>query len=165
VDKGTKLLMVDNDMWVFMPSAAKPIRVSARQRLTGNAVYGDVVRLQFVGNYKAEMGKPDHFQGRSAIVLILTAIDGRPVTYDRIEYWIDSATHSPLKALYESADGKILREGYFDTFRTVFGVKRPSHFRLVDHLEPSHVTTIVFSGEKRVKLPDLLFERENFARD
>jgi hypothetical protein len=165
VDKGTKLLMVDNDMWVYMPSAAKPIRVSARQRLTGNAVYGDIVRLQFVGNYKAELSRQEKFQGRNAYVLLLTAIDGRPVTYDRIEYWVDATTHSPLKALYESPDGKILREGYFDKFRPVFGVKRPSHFRLIDHLEPSHITTLVFSGEKRKKLPDLLFERENFARD
>jgi len=164
-DRGTKVLLVDNDMWVYLPTTAKPIRISPRQRLTGNAAYGDIVRLNFIGNYTAKFAREDNFKGRKAEVLELTAIEGKPVTYDRVEYWVDAKTKSPLKALYESSAGKVLREGYFDKFASVMGVKRPTRMTLVDHLEPHHTTILVFSGAKKANLPDLLFEKENFARD
>jgi hypothetical protein len=164
-DQGTKVLMVVDEMWVYLPSAAKPVRVSPRQKLTGNAAYGDVARLNFTGNYKASFKRTDKMKGSSAHVLDLVAIEGKPVTYDRIEYWVDAKTSKPLKALYGTASGKVLREGYFEKFANVLGVNRPTVFRLVDHMEPQHETYLLFKNTKKVSLPDIAFERQNLSRD
>jgi outer membrane lipoprotein-sorting protein len=165
IDKGTKVLMVDDQMWVYVPTTAKPIRIAARQRLTGNAAYGDVARLSFVDNYTAKILREDTFKGKKSTVLELSSVPGRPVTYDRVEYWIDAANQRPLKALYQTSSGKTLREGYFEDFKEVFGIMRPTKFVLVDVLSTDHTTNLIFSDAKKKKLPDLLFEKQNFGRN
>lgn len=165
VDEGTKVLMVEQEMWIYLPSTAKPVRISPSQKLSGNAAYGDVARLNFTGNYRAKLKGKQDYHGKPAYVLDLQAIEGRPVTYDRIEYWIDVASKRPLKALYSTSAGKILREGYFERFAPVLGVERPTLFRLVDHIEPDHVTTLVFKNTQKASLPEIAFERQNLSRD
>ncbi len=164
-DKGTKALMVDEQMWIYVPSTSKPIRIAPRQKVMGNAAYGDIVRLSFEGNYTAKFVREDKFKDKKAIVLDLIAIEDKPVTYDRVEYWIEADTHRPLKALYQTTSGKTLREGFFDKFANVLGVQRPTRLVLQDFLQKDHVTNLVFSEAKKTSLPDLLFDKENFARD
>jgi hypothetical protein len=161
----TRVLMVDTDMWVQMPTTAKPVRVSARQKLMGNAAYGDVARLTFVGNYTAKFVREDKFGQEDAWVFDLTAIAGRPVTYDRVEYWVSRATNRPLRAYYQTAAGKIIREGLFEGYAEVFGKSRPQRFVLVDHLRKDHVTTLLFKNPRKKNLPDLLFEKQNLGRE
>ena len=57
IDKGTKVLLINNDMWIYVPSSAKPIRIAPQQKIAGNAAYGDVARLNFVGNYTPKFVK------------------------------------------------------------------------------------------------------------
>jgi len=165
VDRGTKVLMVENQMYVSTPAAAKPVRISPRQRIAGNAAYGDVVRLNFIDNYSAKLLRSEKHEGREAYVLELNAKDDRPVTYDRVVYWVDKANQRPLKALYQTASGKTIREATFGGYRRVLGAERPTEFVLTDHLERNHVTTLKFEGTRAASLPDLLFDKQNFARD
>jgi hypothetical protein len=165
VDRGTKLLMVDNQMHVSTAAAAKPIRISPRQKLAGNAAYGDVVRLNFIENYSAKWLRKDKYEGREVDVLELHAIEGRPVTYDRLEYWVEAKTSRPVRAFFQTASGRTMRESYFEDFKTVMGVQRPTKMRIVDHLQKSHVTLLYFQDTRAAELPDLLFDKQNFARD
>src|ERR1051326_4121523 len=50
-DKGKFLLMLRDAMWIYMPSASRPIRISPLQRLTGQASNGDVARTNFTVDY------------------------------------------------------------------------------------------------------------------
>jgi hypothetical protein len=164
-EAGTQVLMVGPDMWVKVPSSAKAVRISAKQKLTGNAAYGDVARLSFLGNYTAKILRSDKFEGKAdAWVLDLTSIEDRPVTYDKVEYWVEKKTSRPLKAIYKTASGKVLREGTFGDWQNVFGVERPTRFVLVNSLQSNHVTTLRFENPVRKTLPDLLFERQNLGR-
>ena len=165
VERGTKVLMIDDQMWVQMPATEKPLRISAKQRLLGNAAYGDITRLNFTGNYHAKIKGREQYKERKVIVLELAAISGKPVTYDRVDYWIDEVTFEPVKALYMTEAGKVLREGYFEDFSLSFGLKRPNKLVLVDYLEPQHITELIFSKFKKANLPELLFEKQNFGRN
>ncbi len=165
VDVGTRVLFVDNDMWIYIPTTAKPVRVSPRQKLAGNAAYGDVTRLNFVGNYTAEYLRADTYEKRAAHVLDLTAIKDRPVTYDKIEYWIDKENNRPLRMLYKTMTGKIVRESYFDDYKSLFGVMRPNKFIIVDALDKSHVTTLVFKNTKQRQFADVIFQKQNLGRE
>lgn len=164
-DVGTRVLFVDNDMWIFIPSTAKPVRVSPRQKLAGNAAYGDVTRLNFVGNYTAKYLREDKFEKTAVHVLDLTAIKDRPVTYDRIEYWVDKANNRPVRMLYKTATEKVIREGTFDDFKPLFGVDRPNKFVITDALDKSHVTTLTFKDTKKRTFADAVFQKQNLGRD
>lgn len=165
VDVGTRVLFVDNDMWIFVPSSAKPMRVSPRQKLAGNAAYGDVTRLNFVGNYTAKYLRQDTFEKRPAHVLDLTSIAGRPVTYDRIEYWLDKENKRPLRLIFKTISEKVIREATFDDFQQVFGVKRPNKFIIVDAIDRGHVTTLIFKDAKAKEFSDVIFQKQNLGRD
>lgn len=165
IDRGTKVLMVGNEMWVYVPSTAKPLKVPARQKLTGNAVYGDITRLSFVDNYSAKILRDDQFEKKKCVVLELNAIEGKAVTYDRIEYWVEKSSHRPLKAVYMTASGKSLKEARFEKYGDVFGVQRPSEFEISDFLKKDHVTRLFFGKAVTKAMPDLLFEKQNLGRD
>lgn len=164
-DVGTRVLFVENDMWIYIPSTAKPVRVSPRQKLAGNAAYGDVTRLNFVGNYTAKYLREDKYEKRPVHVLDLTAIKDRPVTYDRIEYWIDKANNRPVRMLYKTMTEKVVREGFFEDFQPLFGVERPNKFIITDALDKSHVTTLVFKDTKKRTFADAVFQKQNLGRD
>jgi hypothetical protein len=163
-EKNTKVLMVGQDMWVKTESNSKPIRISANQKLTGNAAYGDVARLSFVGNYTPTLLRKDKFKGEEAYVLKLESIVNRPVTYDKVEYWVSTKSYRPLKALYMTFSDKIIREGGFEDYKDVFGMQRPTTFTLINLLQKDHTTTLKFSEPKKASLPDLLFEKQNLGR-
>jgi hypothetical protein len=50
-EKGKYLLMLRDAMWIYMPSASRPIRISPLQRLMGQASNGDVARTSFTVDY------------------------------------------------------------------------------------------------------------------
>lgn len=163
-ESGTRVLMSGSDMYVYVPTSAKPVRVSANQKLTGNAAYGDVTRLSFVGNYTATYNRTEKKGGREVIVLDLNSIAGRPVTYDKVEYHVDAKSMYPVKAIYKTRSGKAIREGTFEDYGDIFGVQRPTTFVLKNLLKTNHVTRLKFSGAKSKKLPALMFEKQNLGR-
>lgn len=164
IDAGKEVLMVDREMWIYMPKTAKPIRISPRQKLAGNAAYGDIARLNFSGNYSAEFLKKTTYKKQTAIILELRAKKDRPVTYALIEYWIEEGTNRPIKAEFKTQAGKTLKTGYFERYRKVFGVMRPTVLRLVDRLRKGHTTILTFKNARKESLPEIMFEKQNLGR-
>ncbi|MBA0084795.1 MAG: outer membrane lipoprotein-sorting protein, partial [Acidobacteria bacterium Pan2503] len=41
-EKGRHLLMLGDDMWIYLPDTSRAVRITPLQRLTGNASNGDV---------------------------------------------------------------------------------------------------------------------------
>lgn len=161
---GKSVLMVGSDMWISMPTTSKPIRVSPKQKMAGNAAYGDIARLNFVGNYKATYKKSATYKGQRAHVLSLEAIPGKPVTYQKVEYWVNAKNNRPLVTYYQSRSGKTMKTGYFEKYEEVFGVTRPTRFKLKDNIVKNSETTVEFMNAKQVSLPDILFEKQNLGR-
>jgi Outer membrane lipoprotein-sorting protein len=51
--KGNKILMLQGNMWFYKPGLSKPVPISLRQRLLGNAVYGDIAATNYANDYEA----------------------------------------------------------------------------------------------------------------
>jgi outer membrane lipoprotein-sorting protein len=160
---GTSILMLGSDMWVKTPGSKKPIRISPQQKLTGNAAYGDITRLTFIGNYQATLLREDKFENQDTVVLKLNSIDGRPVTYDLVEYWIDKKIFRPLKTVYMTQSGKAVREGTYTDYQSVFGIQRPTTFILKNLLSADHVTTIKYKTPVKKSHPAMIFEKQNLG--
>ena len=94
--KGEYLLMVEDDMWIYMPNTRKPIRITPLQRLMGNASNGDVARTRYAEDYAAKLVREESVDGVACYLLELTAKrDG--ATYKRIEYWVREGNEAPKK--------------------------------------------------------------------
>ena len=133
VDRGTSMLMLDYDFWVFLPAISKPLRISLQQRLLGEVANGDIARVNFSGDYNPTLSKMDQIDGIDYYVLELVAKNDR-VTYHRVLLWVEKETFRPLKAEFYAVSGRLLKTADYKNYVPMAGKERPSELVLKDPL-------------------------------
>lgn len=116
--KGTKLLQVEHNMWLTRPGLSKPIPISPRQRMSGQASNGDIAATNYAADYDAKLMSQEKLEGELCYVLDLTARHKR-TTYDRIRYWVSVAREVGVKAEFYSLSGKLLKTAIFKYDNTI----------------------------------------------
>lgn len=111
--KGSKLLQVERNMWLTRPGLSKPIPISPRQRMSGQASNGDIAATNYAGDYDAQMNGTQTLEGEVCYVLDLKAKHKR-ATYDRIRYWISAKREVGVQAEFYSVSGKLLKTARFE---------------------------------------------------
>lgn len=110
--RGVKLLQVEHNMWLTRPGLSKPIPISPRQRMSGQASNGDIAATNYAADYEAKLVSEEKFEGELCYVLDLSARHKR-TTYDRIRYWVSVAREVGVKAEFYSLSGKLLKTATF----------------------------------------------------
>lgn len=110
--KGSRILQVGRNMWFTKPGLRKPVAISPRQRLTGQAAIGDIAATNYAHDYKAKYLSEESFNGEPCYVLDLTSARDN-TTYDRITYWITVRRHVGIHAEFFSVSGKRLKQADF----------------------------------------------------
>jgi hypothetical protein len=116
--KGSKLLQVGRNMWLTKPGLSKPIPISPRQRMSGQASNGDIAATNYAGDYEAEMDGTEAIDGEACYVLNLSAKHKRS-TYDKIRYWVSVNRGVGVKAEFNSVSGKLLKTARFEYDNTM----------------------------------------------
>lgn len=111
--KGSKLLQVGRNMWLTRPGLSKPIPISPRQRMSGQASNGDIAATNYAGDYDAKLDGNEAVDGEACQILELTARQKR-ATYDRVRYWVSVKREVGVKAEFYSLSGKLLKTARFD---------------------------------------------------
>lgn len=111
-EKGRTVLLLGEDMWLLLPTAKRPIKVSPQQRLLGPAAGGDLARSAFAEDYDVKHRVAEELDGTPAWRLDLEA--KRPASsYRRVTLWVAKGGGHPLKAAYFLASGKLARTAIF----------------------------------------------------
>ena len=110
--KGSKILQVERNMWMTRPGLSKPIPISPRQRMSGQASNGDIAATNYAGDYAAVLDATESLDGEFCHVLDLTAKHKR-ATYDKIRYWVSASREVGIKAEFYSVSGKLLKTATF----------------------------------------------------
>lgn len=116
--KGSRLLQVARSMWLTRPGLSKPIPISPRQRMSGQASNGDIAATNYAGDYDARLDGSETLDGDPCHILDLTARHKR-TTYDRIRYWVSVKRNVGLKAEFYSVSGKLLKTAHFEYDNTI----------------------------------------------
>ncbi len=158
--KGRKLLMRDNDLWLYLPSIKRPTRVSFQQRLTGEVSNGDIARVRFHVDYKAAKKGTATVDGKNYLKLNLSA--KRPdVTYRRIELLVDPQNYRPFRAGFFALSGKLMKTGEFSNPVKALDREILSHVVIRDAVQTSRGSNLKFSNYQREKLDDSFFNKES----
>ena len=96
-EKGEHLLMLGDDMWVYLPDTSRPVRITPLERLNGDASNGDVARTNFSVDYSAVYLRTEKIGAENCYVLDLTA-KRKGSTYQRILYWLRVEDARPVRA-------------------------------------------------------------------
>jgi outer membrane lipoprotein-sorting protein len=162
-DKGRRLLMLRDAMWIYMPSASRPIRISPLQRLMGEASNGDIARSSFSVDYDAVSAEEGVLDGKRVWIVGLVAKD--PATaYSRVRLTVDTATSEPRRAELFAASGKLLKTAHYRRFEVMAGRRVVSEIEIEDQLRRDQRTVLRYSNLAPRVNPDRMFTRDALGR-
>ena len=155
-EKGQHLLMLGDDMWVYLPDTSRPIRITPLERLSGDASNGDIARTNYAADYSAAYLRTEKVGIEDCYVLELTA-KRKGSTYQRIVFWVRTQDARPVKAEFYLTSGKHIKSATFDEFAVVGGRDQLRRMTLYDEIRHNSHSVLDYSGIAPRELPDKLF--------
>lgn len=159
---GRKLLMRDNDLWLYLPSVKRPTRISFQQKLTGKVANGDLARTLLARDYEATFLGMESIGGKENYKLSLKATN-KEATYRSITYWVEKTTFYPSKMEFYAISGKLLKIGELSEPKISMGKMRMSKLAIHDTLAPAKKSIVTYSDYKSEKLEDSFFSKETLS--
>lgn len=158
-DKGKYLLMLRDAMWIYMPSASRPIRISPLQRLMGQASNGDVARTSFTVDYVARAASRD----ADMWLLELEAKDPS-IAYKRVRLWIDRDSNEPRRAEFHVASGKLVKRAHYRAFGTMAGRRTVTAVEIEDLLRKGNRTLMRYTNLTARDHADKMFTKDALGK-
>lgn len=165
--KGEILLFNDRTIWFVKPGLRRPVSISARQRLHGDAANGDIASTNYARDYEGTIAGEAVVDRQPAWKLELKARAGN-VTYDRIRYWIAKKGHLGIRAEFLTVGGDLFKSATFaygNRARTPTGeFEFVSRMVITDATGAGTVTTISFGAPRVETHPPSMFNINNVMR-
>jgi len=166
-NKGEVFLFNDRNMWFFKPSLRKPVSISARQKLSGQAANGDIATTNYARDYTPKEAGDEKIDGQDTKVLLLKAKSNQ-VTYDQVKYWISKKDKLALKAEFMTLQGVPFKVATFEykNSMTSEGKTFPfvSKMTIQDSKFPENKSIIEYTKPKAEDLSASLFNVNNLSR-
>lgn len=163
-DKGTKMLKLDKEMWVYSPSTDRTIMISGhmlRQSVMGSDLsYEDMMddrKLHEI--YTPEIVGEETYEGRPCYVMELTA-KVPDVAYHSQKIWVDRDKLIPLKEELYAKSGQLLKRVLLSDIRQVQGRWYPMKMNYKDMLKDGEGTDwIITKIEFDKPIPEHVFSK------
>jgi outer membrane lipoprotein-sorting protein len=159
-EKGKSLLVLNEDLWIYLPRIKKPTRIPMQNRLSGEVSNGDVTRLNFSHDYDATLAAEENVNGQDAFVLDLIA-KSRNKTYPLIKYWVSKNDFMPLKSEYFTASGKSLKTCTFEGLEEAAGRVRPMRLIYQDSILKNKKSILELKSMTEKKFDDKMFTKDH----
>jgi len=155
VEHGQKVLMLDDDFWIILPSSQRPVRITPAQKLLGEASAGDIASMTWSGDYDgAVVGEVQH-DGRACLQLEL-ASQHKGTTYRRIVLFLASPGGEPVAADLYLASDKLAKEARFE-MGELRGRRQVVAMRLIDKIQANRVTEVHYLDQHARPVADEVF--------
>ncbi len=165
--KGEVMLFNDRVIWFVKPGLRRPVSISARQRLSGDAANGDIASTNYARDYEGSVVGEETVNTEPAYRLELKA-RAKNVTYDRIRYWVSRRRHLGLKAEFLTVGGEVFKTAEFEygnTLRSLAGeFPFVSRMTIKDATGAGTVTRILFEAPRAEPHPVTMFNINNVVR-
>jgi len=167
-DAGKLMLQNGNEIWFYDPDAKNSIRISAQQRLMGQASNGDVMTANFALDYDVtligeEVIKDANRKLRTAYRLYLTA-KTNSVAYAFADFWVEKQSSHPVKAKFYSSSKRLMKIAYYRRFQNQLGRMRPTEVLIIDGVDTNKVTRMQIYNHREIKIPEAWFQRSYLPR-
>ncbi|MDD5029101.1 MAG: outer membrane lipoprotein-sorting protein [Rhodoferax sp.] len=161
-DKGRSTLRQGDNMWLYLPSVGKPMRITSLQSVTGGVFNNaDIMRLEYAVEY--DVAAVDESDAK-LITLQLKAKTGE-VAYDKLVMTVDKKLALPLEIKAFASSGMLLKTLYFKDIKDFGGgIKRPATIETDSPLYKDFKSVMLYSGLKKRDVPDEVFTQGYMAR-
>lgn len=160
-DKGRATLRQADNMWLYIPSVGKPVRITSLQSVVGGVFNNaDILRVDYAVEYNAEGVE----EQKEAYVLTLKARSNE-VAYDRLKMWVDRKLLLPTKIEAYAASGLLIKTLYFKDIKDFGGgIRRPATIETDSPLFKGHKSVMLYSQLKKRDFPDEVFTLNYLSR-
>jgi hypothetical protein len=160
-DKGRSTLRLGDNMWLYIPSVGKPVRITSLQSVIGGVFNNaDILRVDYSVEYDAKVEE----EQKDTIVLMLKAKTGE-VAYDRLKMWVDRKLLLPVKIEAYAASGLLIKTLHFKDIKDFGeGIRRPAAVETDSPLYKGYVSVMLYSGINKREVADEAFTLNNMHR-
>ncbi len=167
-DVGKLMLQNGNEIWFYDPDAKNSIRISAQQRLMGQASSGDVMTANFALDYDVVLVgeriiKDADRNSRTAYHLYMTA-KTKSVTYAFADFWVEKQSSYPVKAKFYSSSKRLMKIAYYRRFQKQLGRLRPTEVLIIDGVDTNKVTRLQMNDYREIEISEAWFQRGYLPR-
>lgn len=163
-DQGTKMLKLENQLWIYSPSTDRIIQISGhmlRQSVMGSDLsYEDMMDdRKLTEVYTAKVTGTETIEGRNTYVVGLTAkVDD--AAYYSMKIWVDAERYVPLKQEMFARSGQLLKRTTLSNIKQVQGRWFPMNMVYKDVLKEGSGTEFKFTSVKfDQNIPDYIFTK------
>ncbi|HEX2394978.1 MAG TPA: outer membrane lipoprotein-sorting protein [Bacteroidales bacterium] len=163
-EKGTKMLKLGDQLWIYSPSADRTIQISGhmlRQSVMGSDLsYEDMMDDRKLAEiYNAKITGEETIEGRSVWLVELTAKVSNVAYYSQ-KMWIDKERYTPLKQELFARSGQLLKRTELKDVKNIQGRWYPTTIVYKDMLKEGmgtefQMTSIKFDQD----IPDYIFTK------
>ena len=161
-DKDTRFLMLDNEMYLYIPDVGKPTRIAGhmlRQSMMGSDFsYDDFTENErLLDLYEIELTGSDTFNQQDCHVLELTA-KVEEVGYYKRKAWVTKNNYTLVKTELYAKSGKLMKELNVLETRQIASRDFPVRIRMINKLRKDTYTELSFDDIKLdISIPDKYF--------
>ncbi|MEX2240538.1 MAG: outer membrane lipoprotein-sorting protein [Burkholderiales bacterium] len=160
-EKGRATLRLGDNMWLYIPSVGKPIRITSLQSVVGGVFNNaDIMNLDYSVEYRVEKATEE----AKAYVLELKAKSGA-VAYDRLKMRVDRASLTPIEIEAYAASGLLIKTLRFKDLKDFGGgLKRPATMETDSPLYKDYKSVMLYGSIKARTLSDEVFTLDYLPR-
>jgi outer membrane lipoprotein-sorting protein len=168
-DKGTRFLMIKDEMWMYIPAVEKATKIAGhmlRQSLMGSDFsYDDFTENeQLQDAYDIVLLGSDTIASTDCYVLELTA-KITDVNYYKRKMWVSKDTYVPLKTGLYAKSGKVMKEVTVLEIEKIGARRYPMHIRMENKLRKNTFTELIFDHiQIDVTVPSKVFTKAYLER-
>ena len=168
-DEGTKMLKLDDELWIYTPQTDRIIRISGhmlRQSVMGSDLsYEDLMDDENYSDvYDAAIIRQDTLRERACWVLNLEARDDN-VSYHSREIWVDQERFIPLKEHRFAKSGKLLKYTEIQSVSRVDGRWYPERMLFRDVQKGGEGTEfLIHKVSFDVEIPPHIFSKASLRK-
>lgn len=169
-DKGTVSLKINNEMWNWLPSIDRSIKVSPSMMMQSwmgsDFTNDDLIRQSsIVNDYIHRIIGEEKFHDIGCYKIELIPKPEAPVVWGKIIEWISKENLNQLKVEYYDEDGSLVNVMTGYDLKEMDGRLIPSRWEMVPADEEGHKTVMTYNKiDFDVKLDDNFFSKQNMTR-
>ena len=168
-EKGTKMLKLDNMLWIYSPETDRIIQLSGhllRQSVMGSDLsYEDMMETRKLTDiYNAKVIDEEKVDGRNTWILELNA-KVTDVNYVKCKIWIDQERFVPLIQEFYAKSGQLLKKTTLSNVERIGNRWFPKKVNYKDMLKNGQGTDFIIDNIKfDVDIPDYIFSKASLKK-
>jgi len=168
-EQGTKMLKLDNQLWIYSPSTDRVIQISGhmlRQSVMGSDLsYEDMMEDRSMAeSYTATIAGSETISGRTCWVLSLSAKDPE-MAYQGMKLWVDKERRIPLKQEFYAKSGTLLKRTELSEVVNLQGRWYPKKIVFKDVLKEGAGTEFIIQDiQFNARIPETVFSKGNLKK-